>query len=482
MFDEKKPPKWIWITIASIITVAAIALFVFFAFFRNAGPLLSLSRAIDNLNTEVEERINSTALKSIIMLPEILEDGAVKVSFDYSTPIFGEWLTANIDGEVRLLSNTEERKYALGAEVNVYGQTLDFEANMNRERLAARLSLLGDDYFGITYDTFRKDINSFGNLIGLSSSDMDMLADIVDQINDLMNADEDSDDLLEPYTEAFVEFFKNLDVSSGRARIELDEENIRCTEIKVKITKDAVIKLLEDIYDILKYDETMRSQFEVYNSPLLQGITGSDNSNYDRFLSEYRSFLRDFERNYSGDIEILFYVGQDDRLLRVEIVADIEYDGDDSEYTVVFDFGTSLEDDWVFTYSTINRGSTDIFEIKWTYEEQSGRYTQRIEISENDKEIFSLLSTWNESRGDFSLAYNMGTSGNSIKGIFTATEEDFQITLDDLFPATSNNSLLIGISAETGVQINEIDFINIDKWGNALIEAVTRLIIGGLLF
>jgi len=226
----------------------------------------------------------------------------------------------------------------------------------------------------------------------------------------------------------------------------------------------------------------MRSQFEVYNSPLLQGITGSNNSNYDRFLSDYRSFLRDFERNYTGDIELLFYVGQDDRLLRVEIVVDQEYDGEPSEYTVVFDFGTSIEDDWVFTYSAIERGSTDTYEIKWTFEEQSGRYTQSIEISENDKEMFSLLSTWNESRGDFSLAYNMGNSGNSIKGVLTTDDTNFQIELDDLFPESSNNSLLIGISAETGVQIDEIDFINIDKWGSALIEAVTRLIIGGLLF
>jgi len=416
------------------------------------------------------------------MLPEVLEDGAVMVDFNYTTSIFGEWLTANIDGKVKLLSNTIDRNFALEAEVGAYGQAFDIEAYMNRERLAVGIQLLSDDYLGITYDTFRDDVKVFGNLVGLSTQEMDMLADIVDQINAIMNMEEASEDDLKPYTEVMTNFVRNLEVTSRRTRIESGTERIRCTEIKLKVTKDAILSLLVDVNNLIKDDETIREQFDMLDNRLLQDVYGSNVSSYDEFLRDFKNIISDFKRYYSGDIEVFSYVSNEDRLLIVGIIADIEYDGEAAELRVDIDFGNSANDTWILSSRYIDSDDEEKLSILWDFEDRSGKYVNTIKVIPDDPtNSVTLISEWNEESGDFVLAYIEGNERSELTGVFITNDKNFNIKLDDLYPEDSGNGLIIEISTETGAQIEEIRYINIDKWGNALIEAVMSLIINEFL-
>jgi len=445
--------------------------------------MLSLSRSLENLNVEVEERFNSTPLKVFTMLPEVLEDGAVMVDFYYTTSIFGEWLTANIDGSVKLLSNTIDRNFALEAEVGAYGQTFDIEAYMNRERLALGIQLISDDYLGITYDTFRDDVKVFGNLVGLSTQEMDMLADIVDQINAFMNIEEASEEDLEPYIEVLTDFSRNLKVTSRRTQIETGTEQIRCTEIKFMVTKDAILSLLIDMYNLIKDDDMIRDQFDIFDEELLQDVYGSNVNSYDEFLREYKGIISEFKRNYSGDIEVIFYVGSEDRLLRVETIADIEYDGEASVLRADIDFGNSKNDTWTMSSRYIDGDNEEMLSILWDFEERSGKYVNTIKIIPDDPiNSVTLVSEWNERSGDFILAYVEGRERNELAGVFTTNDKNFSIKLDDIFPEDSGDSLIIEISTEIGVQINEISYTNIDRWGSTLIERVMSMILSEIFF
>jgi len=481
MYNTKKSRKGLWITLITIFVIIALALTVFFVFFRNVGPLLSLSRAFQNLNTEAEERFSSTPLRALTMLPEVLEDGVVTVSFDYTTAIFGEWLTATIDGKVRLLSNTEDRNFALEAEVGMYGQTLDIEAYMNRERLAAGIQLLSDDHIGITYNTFRDDIRVFGNQVGLSTQEMDTLADIVDQINAIMNMEEASEEAFDPYKDVLTEFARNLRITSRRTHIESGNDRIRCTEIKIKITKEAILSLIIDVYSIIKEDEAIRAQFGAYNNLSLQNIFENNISDYDEFLREYKIFINEFKSSYSGEVEVLFYVSNEDKLLRAELTADMEYDGERSELNAEFDFGNSINDTWVMNSRYNDSESDRTISILWSFEERSDNRVNTINVIHDDPtDSITVISEWDEKNGDFMLAYIEGKNRSELTGILTIEDKNFRIKLDDIYPEDSSDRLLIEISTETGAQIKEISYINIDRWGYAMMEALMSLIINGL--
>jgi len=433
------------------------------------------------MSTEVEERFNSTPLKSLVMLSEIIEDGTVTINFNHRAALLSNLLTSNIDGSVRLSSNTEARNYALEAQLNAYGETFDIDAYMNRERIALRLQLLGDDFYGFRYDTFRDDIRDFGGLIGLDNQTMNMLADIVDQINEMMNAEDVSDETFEAYSEVFENFAKNLEVTSNRIHIDSGEDRVRCTAIEFNITREAIVTLLNDLYVVLENDESMRAQLEMSNNPLLSDIMGGFGG-YEYFLREFRNYVRDFERNYSGDITLVFFIGRNDRLLRMVVNADTVYDGESAEANVTFSFGDSINDEWEFSFLVTSGDNTDTMTIQWSFEEQSGKQVNTIRITTVYMKSFTLMSEWDEDSGNFTLAYEDNRERNEITGVFTTDDKNFRIEFDNLYPANSGATLLIEVLAETGANIGEVEYINIDKWGNVLLEAIMRLIMSGVLF
>jgi len=480
--EDGKSRKALWITIILVAAIIGIAVAVFFILFRTAGPMLLLGKALNNLGTEVDERFNSTPFKAFAMLPEILEDGTVIVNFDYKTTVLGDLLTANVGGSVKLSSNTETREYALGAELNAYGETFDIDAYMNRERIALRLQLLGDDFYGFRYDTFRDDIRVFGRLIRLDDQYMDMLSDIVDQISAVMNAEETDGNMYEAYTGVIENFARNLEVTGRRTNIVTGENRVRCTEVGFRITKETLVELLDDLYDVLENDDTIRSQLEMSDNPLLYGITGGYGSGYEQTLREFRNFIRDFQRNYSGDIELLFFINSDDRLIRAVINADMEYDRESTEFIATFDFGNSIEDTWVFEFHVIDEYSTENLSIFWDFEDLPGNQRNTVNIiTTSDLDSITLISDWNQDSGDFALVYIDRWEKKELTGIFTTDDTNFRIAIDDLYPDSSDDSLVIEILAQTGAEIGEIEYINLDKWGSALIESIMRLIVRGLL-
>jgi len=412
-------------------------------------------------------------------LPVILEDGTLTANFKHSSFLFGNTLSADLYGSAKLSSNTIEREFALEAEVNLYGETIDANAFMNRESLALRLGILDDRYYGITYDTFRDDIRAFGRLIFLDDETMDMLADIVDQINEVMNREEISDDYsFEAYSDVFKDFVKSLKVKTARsAYIDSDEERIRCKGVEITISKEAILELLNGLYDIIENDDILRTQFEMYNNSLFQGDY-VEFSNYNQLLKEIGNVIRNFERHYEGDIVLRFFISKEDRLLKLFVSADINYDEEYMEVRALFDFGTDIEDRWEFDFFQVDGSDSSILNIVWDYEVLSEKHENSLYISGKDIDSITLISDWNRENGDFELAYEDGMLSGELMGNLITEDDTFKLLLDNVFPYDANNSLKIDIRAEKGSQIEKVSYINIDRWGNELIGAVMRFMLG----
>jgi len=474
---SKKPRKALWITIISVTAVILVTATVYLLYFRDAGALLSLNRAINNLNTEVTERINNTPVKAAAMLPEIMEDGTVTADFSYSNSILGSWFSSDISGNVKLASNTIDRDFALDARLNVFGGNYDLDAYIDRERLALRLQLLGDSFYGITYETFRDDIRVFGKLLRLSDRDMDMYADIVDQISSVMNMESQDKEINEAYMDVFSGFIGNLSINSSRMVSESTDKKTNRI-ITIFVSKDDLVALFNDLYDIFENDKGLQEQLNIYGSSLFQILTDNNLSNHDYFLTTIKDIIDNFERSYSGDIKLMFFIGEKDRLVRFVINSDIEYNGENLEYGVTFDFGNSITDTWMFSFWTAKNNDIEMLSINWSYDDFSETYINTVLVTATDMAYTIFSSEWNKDNGNYIFSYDDGYDTYEIVGNFTLDDTSFRLMLHDISPANSDSNFTISILAEPGAQIDKINYINIDKWGNALLESVIRLIFG----
>jgi len=488
--DCKKSYKKFWIIFASITTAIAIAISVYFIFFRKPIFLAMVGRAVYNIAAEAEERIDHSPVKAAIMLGDVLKDGTVKTDFVYSTSILGNFLTVDVIGEALLSANLEARNFALEASIKALGTTIELDANMNKERLALRLPLLDNNYYGITYDTFRDDVRVFGQILSLSDDLMDGWADYVDILNRIINTEIDIFDEPPIPRDSLRKLIRNLEVNNRRSEIISGEERINCRLIEIKMTKESVVSLLYELYDILEGNESAQALFlYIVGTFFYQDSQEDIYRTSDDFPEIFNKLVTDIETYYTGDIVLSFYIGSGDRLLRAELNIDAKYDHHPKDLTIIFDFGSSIEDDWKLVFDVENFYTPGKHEIIWSYDTKTNNHgstttssciNNMILTTETNHPI-SVTSEWNIDRGGFVLTMQNEDETVSLEGLLRIDDNNFHLRIDDLYPDLPNTGLKIELSTQTGAQINDVPtFINLDKWSSNFIESLIRLVFGGI--
>ena len=486
---KEKPYKVLLITAASITAVIAVALIVYFAFFHNIVSLARVGRAMNIIGREAEERVNHTPFKAVTMLGDVLADGTVTTEVNYSFPILGNFLTLDVNGKAVLSSDLHARNFALEAIVEAFGTAIELDAFMNRERLALRLPVLDDSYYGIRYDSFRDDIRVFGSLIMLNDEVMDEWADHVDMINVLLNYE------IVFFDESPVDFepvrnlVKNLKVRNRRTRIESGGENINCRLIEIKITGDVLKAFLKDAFAGNQSNESMQSLFHnMAGIPLFQDVFGGFSGSFEDTTGISGDLLTDFEQYYSGDIVFSFFIDRGDRLLRAEIITDIEYDHSPVSLAMTFDFGNSIEDDWMFDLAFESPDTAEKLSIVWSFDEHvnirgstgAATHISTMIVTTDMNDPTTVISEWNIDKGDFTLTLINGNKTSSVEGSLMTDNCNFHLIFDNLFSDDPKTNLKITISTDKGAQIDEITFINLDKWNTVIVESAISLIFGRL--
>jgi len=200
---------------------------------------------------------------------------------------------------------------------------------------------------------------------------------------------------------------------------------------------------------------------------------------YREALREIRGALRDFENNSTGDITYSFFVGKGNRLLRMDTSIsynDAMYTGERAVSQGTCDFGASPKDRWVFSLTSTDSISSYEAKVIWDYKERSNGVESTLTIESSASDPVSLKLLWIPDSGDFLLSVGDRWNEYEVTGAFTADDKGFRLELDDL-TGDPYMYLTIGITAEYGAQIGQIDYINLDKWGESLIEKLEDLFI-----
>ena len=296
-------------------------------------------------------------------------------------------------------------------------------------------------------------------------------------MSEMMNSETtiDNVDMYTEYITVLTDFFVELEVTNRRTGIETAGKLVSCREITLRITKAELVKLLTDLYEVFEKDETIRTQMDMSGNPMLYSLFGDMGGSYEQFLRSYRTTIRDIEQNYEGDIELLFFIGKNDRLLRIELNTDTEYEGERSQIKATLDLGSSVHDSWVFDYIITTNEVTETISIRWDYEERSGKQNNTVQYISDGIEKATFTSEWEIDGDDFGLTYTAGHITNKMTGSLIIDEKFFLMALDNVYPDNSGESLTITVTATSGSQFEEVEFINLDKWGESIIEALIGL-------
>jgi len=262
-------------------------------------------------------------------------------------------------------------------------------------------------------------------------------------------------------------------MTSERDTLESGGSSIRCTRIDVTITDKAFLDFLNDCYDILEDDETIANYIKILDNDLTRYAYDDLYDMYNQMLREMRNIIRELERSYSGDIVVSLYVGSRNRLLRVEISADLSMNRDRVRIRGSLDFGESAQDRWALQM-TITEGSyRDSMRVIWDYRERSNGIENTITFTPDNGRPSSIRSTYSPDRGGFTLSIDDGWSDTSMSGVFTKTDDGgFRLSLNDIINNSySDESLSLDIRVEPGAGIRRVDFVNIDRWDAEVLES-----------
>ena len=426
-------------------------------FINTLNPLLTVAGAANNLNMEIETRVNSSPLRAITMIGPILEHGTTEVNFNFRD----NRMSAN--GNVTLLSDFHNREFALLGGIGIPLMHVDFEAYLNRERLAARIPLMGMDFYGIIFNTFRHDLHIFGSMFGLDTAELDTVVTMVEEWERLINADSVSQHILAPYLDILESFVRELNHTSERVDISVGSQQTtaRVTRVEFTITETDIINLLRNLYTVLENDETMRS---------LPNINDT--------LREVRRLISYVERNLDVRIRPAFYVGSDNRMMRITIHGDSIYNNERTHIDARADFGASANDRWeLFIAATSDFNETSI-NINWEYNETPAGYENVITFYEDGLPISRIIITWNPHNGVFTRRDDIAQI-DYLTGVFTTDYNGgFSLRVNDF--SSGRSFMMLDIEAKPGAEIETVEFINLDRWSMTLIHDLQRSLLGFL--
>jgi len=435
---------------------------------------VSFARVFESTVSETKERTGSSPLQALIILADTLESGNINVNFDYidSAALFG----GSVSGHVAFLSDARSQNYALEAVVGLMGgmMNIDLSAHLNSERFALHSTLIGSDFYGFTFSTFREDIRRFGPLIGMDEVTMAEISDLVELFGEAMNEARGSYNSnyadYVPYINLLMEFMSGLEYTL--------EESDTITTINYIITHEDILIFLNDLYSVLERDSELRRTFDFYDSPLMQG---NDMLTYDEFLLEMRSAIREFENSITGEVALEFSIDANDRLNNLTVSTDFEVDGMPSGIvTLTADFGLSVYDRWVLDVAL---GNTPLFNFAWNFSESSQGFENVMDITYSTwygTETFTLASLWPSGDGPFTLSFAGNNLSESFSGDFSTSEGGGFLLIPNDLNLSSTETLSLKITAAPGAEITPIEFINLDRWDQSLINSLDFIF--GLLF
>ena len=416
-------------------------------FIGKVTPLVAAERAFANLGGDLSLRLEATPFGAFPLMANALEDGVLFINFEYSD----RWTSGSFNIEFH--SDEVNRVYKMLMDFDADGFEADVEIHIDRHRIAVSSSLLGEEFYGLTFATFREDFRPFAVVLGLDDDEFNEIADIVEMIGDMMDMPDPGMEIWEPYAALFRQFILDGTLSSESTTIISGGQEVDVTRAEFRFTDDDMVQLMIDYLETMATDSNM-DPFGMMDPWM-----------WDEMFSEINMLIEELD-DFDGYMYVVMYIGPQNRLMVLEVDLYLEAYDTKNHLHMNADFGTSVFDPWNFTIAGTTESSdwSDGFSIDlvWTFTDSAGRYVNTIDVSLSSNglnEVGRLVSDWNSNTGVFVLALENGDR-LEFSGIYRLDSNGgFLLSFGPI--DTGFESFSIEISTQIGTSIQPPqDFIN----------------------
>lgn len=462
-----------WMVITPVVVIIAVVLLFLNSIIMMIAPTYAVMKASENTISLLSKRMDRSPLSAMQILADCGRDGTIGTDFSYSDSY------TDFSGSISLMSKLSAQNYGMAATLSVGGEDLDLTALFNRDRFAFNSSLIDDQYYGVTYDTFNQDIEAFADVAGIDDEIVTMLQSYVEHMRSSM--DSDLPRMLEKYGKLTEQFVKDLKPVVSSEQVTIGGEKLGCKVVTYEITDDALDTLLEDFYALLSEDPEMREYLSSYlgaqNFALYgmydYGYGDSDEADgdalYDDMMDELDDAISSFKKEYSGSLNISYFISGN-KLVRFEIAGEPKISGEKVEFAAYADFGKNPDKNNIEVGFEGTDEYDDEIGLKITYQSEyaSNVITENIKLkasSYGDSETVTLESAWDQKTGDITIALDTGYDDYEVDGNLKIAGGGLTLTLEDILLDEYDDGYLdLTLTASKGTQIPNPSYVNLDKW------------------
>ena len=446
----------------------------------------SLDQAFENLVDELAFRVSRTPFYALGIMAEILESNVstTTVGFNFVT---ANPQDPNIDGHISLGIDLDAEAALLEGVVRIMGLPIDFTAVITSETFALQSRVIdGDNFYGITFDTFLEDAMVFAGYLGISPQEVEMIFnEFLGEIGEVFEALEMMDTLnidvaaqeewAQMYVDIFTSFFEGAEPTTANASLNRSGNTVDVNRTSFMFESAQIVDLFFSLLYVFEADELMQASFAMQDGTAFGGI---DTSSFADIVSELRAELEIFEEEFTGHIEFATYIDENGRLAQMTFIMVNEFSGDMEEITITFDFGSSVLDTWAIELILDSDFGTEVA-LVWDFIETSRGYENILAFTDEGVKT-NFVSAWNPSTGAFELGMGDGLEYLSFSGVFNTSGNGFELELQEIeIPFVGK--LGLSLSMMPGAEVPNVDFINMDQWDMEIIDLVMNSIFGLLL-
>ena len=463
-----------WMILAPALALLIILLLCLNSIITAISPSYAVLRATKNTMVELNERLESSSLNFLMVLGECLQDGTVETQFSYDDGYYTQ-----ADGSIMLLNKSASKEYGLVTSLTINDVDVDLTTLFNNKRMAFQTSLIDDQYYGITYDSFKSDLDQFARVADLD----DELVDSLKQFYDYMTASSDNDitGMTAKYNELFESFVRELKPAVTSEKIKSGHDTVSCKVVTYQITDEDIVRLFRDLQVMLEDDEDLRDY--LYTAFEAQSI-GEDYSfgyyedaddMYDDLLDGVDDIIDAMEDEMSGAIAISYYLSGN-TLVRWGLSGDPEIDNEKLEFECTIDFGkhpATNDIECVFNAED-DYGSEYELELTFRTATQGDTITNAIELNADEDgydNTVSFVTEWNKKTGFFETTIETDYDDYVIRGNLTFDKDGFKLVLDDILDDFyAGENLELTFIAHKTVSIPDPQYVNMDQWDDDFLD------------
>lgn len=483
---KKKAARWL-IPVAVLVVVAVAAAFLWQPVLKMVAPRTYLSMMMNNTNSAIEKRMEGTPADVLAGAGDCLEDGSVAVDFRYNHEATGE-----VKANITLNSNEAAKQWKLDANATALETTADLSVYMDGDVFAIGSSLLGGNYYGLTYSTFAKDLRSSAFGESMDDETIDFLTDVVDAVDKTIDLSADLEKRLEPYNELLQAYIKELEAETGSEELDIGGKQYKCSTVAFTLEEDGLFDLLRDMLKLLEDED----EFDELSEMLKDYIVGD----LSEIFEQIGDGLDKVEDGVDLEATVTYYV-YGSKVVNIQLA--FEMSGDELEGELEGDLSICYgidpkKDDTVIEGTFRMDGEKATIKItsgnSWDGDVYTGKTTVNVKADGEEIADLTQKTRWNKENGKLDITIDVDDETTTLSMELKETEDGFTIGIDDLYAFVCENAPEL-VDEETtfegsflmtfrkGASIKKPEFTNLDKINEDVLSEIVADVqesLGGL--